>query len=96
MLILPWPADFIAWVGLSSAYDPADYIARIAPRPVLFIVGERDQITFPELGRELFDAAQDPKEFWLIDDADHTAALYDHFDDAVRRITGFLDAAASD
>ena len=39
--------------------------------PVLFIHGDRDSIIPYELGRKLFEAANEPKEFYSIPGADH-------------------------
>ncbi|MBN2447864.1 MAG: alpha/beta hydrolase [Phycisphaerae bacterium] len=68
-------ARFIAWAGLSGDYDPIDYVSRISPRPLLIIAGGNDTLCFPELGRDLFDAAGEPKEFVLVEGAQHFAAV---------------------
>lgn len=80
----------IAAIGLSTDYDPKDYIAQIAPRPILVIVSGQDRICFPQLGRELFGAAAEPKELWNIDNVGHTGALSERFEEASRRITEFM------
>jgi fermentation-respiration switch protein FrsA (DUF1100 family) len=39
--------------------------------PILIMVGERDEIVPPALGRELFAAAPEPKEFWSAPSGGH-------------------------
>lgn len=84
----------VAAATISSGWDPIDCIARIAPRPVLVIAGGSDSICFPELGRELFDAARAPKQFWLAEDAEHLAILLNHGAELQRRVSEFTDAVA--
>ena len=49
---------------------PAEYIGKL-PCPVFIISGERDDRTWPEDTHRLFDAAREPKEFWMIPEARH-------------------------
>lgn len=70
-----WAASAMAWSLLSGGYEPTDYVARIAPRPLLIVAGGRDEICFPELAQELFDAARDPKELWFVPEAAHTQVI---------------------
>jgi dipeptidyl aminopeptidase/acylaminoacyl peptidase len=56
------------WYGEPT---PFDLIARIAPRPVLFIAGTIDHDVPPENSRRLFERAGEPKELWLMPGADH-------------------------
>lgn len=78
---------------VSDGYDPIDYVARISPRPLLIIAGSADEICYPELGRELFDAAREPREFWLIQGAAHTEAIDNLEHEAIRRITACFESA---
>lgn len=39
--------------------------------PILMLHGERDRVIPVRFGRELFDAALEPKEFWFAQDAGH-------------------------
>ncbi|TWT40017.1 Haloalkane dehalogenase [Phycisphaerae bacterium RAS1] len=83
----------LAAATISSGRDPIDCIARLSPRPVLIIAGENDPICFPELGRELFDAAAEPKEFWLAPGSDHLEILLDHDVELQARVTTLIEAA---
>ena len=68
-----WPAQWTArWLGLKpDEQRPKDVIAEIAPRPVFVIAGAADDIVPPHQSRALFDAARDPKSWWLVPGATH-------------------------
>jgi pimeloyl-ACP methyl ester carboxylesterase len=52
-------------------YSPNRFIGGVSPRPILMIGGGADPL-MPEWNvRELFGAAQEPKQLWIIPDADH-------------------------
>jgi pimeloyl-ACP methyl ester carboxylesterase len=67
------PAMWTArWLGLrSDELRPKDVIADIAPRPVFVIAGAEDDIVPPDQTRALFEAAHEPKSWWLVKDAAH-------------------------
>ena len=56
--------------------NPLQCINRICPRPLLIIAGEND--TFMPLKgiKKLFEKAQSPKEFKLVENADHNLTNY--------------------
>jgi len=56
--------------------NPLHCINRICPRPLLIIAGEND--TFMPLSgiKKLFEKAQSPKEFKLVENADHNLSNY--------------------
>lgn len=87
-----WIAANLSHMLVSRGFDPIDYIARVAPRPVMVITSGADRICFPELGRELFDAAHEPKIFWEAPNVNHGEAVIDLPDETMRRINSFLDA----
>jgi len=68
-----WPALWTArWLGLKpDEQRPKDVIAEIAPRPVFVIAGAADDIVPPDQSRALFDAAREPKSWWLVRGATH-------------------------
>lgn len=66
-----WLAQLLATAAISAGEDPLDVVAQIAPRPLLIIAAEKDEICFPELARELYAAAGEPKSFWLVPGAAH-------------------------
>jgi uncharacterized protein len=50
---------------------PLDTIARVAPRALLFIGGSADPIVPENMVVELYDAAHEPKELWIVSGAQH-------------------------
>lgn len=74
----PSGVDMEAWNTVSALIDPVYFAGRIAPRPVLMINGERDDVVPPERARPLFDALGDPKEIVWYDGGhtDLTGALF--------------------
>ncbi len=55
---------------MKSSFDSLLKIGQLQ-MPVLFIHGNQDSVVPYELGKKLFDAANEPKEFYTIDGADH-------------------------
>lgn len=63
----------------------------LSPRPLLMIHGSADNYIKPEMARELFGMAREPKEFWLVDKAKHNQALHVAGDEYRRRVLAFFD-----
>ena len=72
--------------------DAKQWIDKISPRPVLIMQGGADQIVSKESGRRLFDAADDPKEFWYEKSVGHGQFLKMMPEEFERRVVGFFDA----
>lgn len=70
------------------AYHPEEVVDRIAPRPVLFVVAERDVLVPNEVTRELYDRAGDPKRWVVLPGLGH----YDAYGEAADVV---LDEVAS-
>ncbi len=70
---------FVGWAGrMRTAWrldrrfpDVERAIARISPRPLLMIHGERDAYIGPDIARTFFDLAGEPKRLWLVPGAKH-------------------------
>lgn len=56
---------------ISEGQDPITYLPALKARPLLVIHGEDDHIVPVALGRELFAAASQPKELWIVPGARH-------------------------
>ena len=54
--------------------DPVKYIGQISPRAVFIIHGAEDQRVLPEDARVLYEAAREPKQLWMVPEADHLEA----------------------
>lgn len=87
-----WPAMFVlqrSGMPLDDA-QPMTVVSRIAPRPLLLIVGADDlAVPAAKLG-ELFERARAPKEFWIVPGAGHGG--YDRAAPAeyTARVAGFF------
>jgi hypothetical protein len=57
--------DVVGVAALSSQLYGAEAIAHIAPRPVVFLHGEADEILPDRCSRELYRLARDPKQLHL-------------------------------
>lgn len=72
---------------------PAEAAPRISPTPVLIVHGDQDIYFPPDHGQQLYDAAREPKELWLIPGFGHAER---HTDDAlVDRLAAWADKASS-
>ena len=81
---------------ISKGYDPIDLLDRLPPRPLFVIASGDDKICYADLSRELFEAAKEPKQFWLVEGAPHLGMLDTAGQEAERRITNFFEKALSD
>jgi len=70
---------------------PADAAARISPVPLLIVHGDKDLYFPPEHARQLYMAAREPKELWLIPGMAHAESACDQ--DLVDRIAHWVDQA---
>lgn len=71
--------------------SPVSVIAKVAPTPVLIIAGEGDTLIPAENGRKLFSAAKEPKELWIIPNADHGATMVAAGGAYEKRVGEFFD-----
>jgi pimeloyl-ACP methyl ester carboxylesterase len=72
---------------------PAEAAAMISPTPLLIVHGDQDIYFPPEHGQQLYDAAREPKELWLLPGFGHAER---HTDDALTdRIAGWAAAAVA-
>jgi len=80
----------LAWLLVGGGGDPVDAVASLSPRPLFLIHGERDEVIPPSMSKELFQAAGEPKELWIVEGARHLGLGGTEYE---RRIVEFLDAA---
>jgi fermentation-respiration switch protein FrsA (DUF1100 family) len=72
---------------------PAEAAAKIAPVPLLIVHGDRDLYFPPEHARQLYDAAREPKELWLLPGFGHAERWTD--DALTDRIATWAATAAA-
>jgi pimeloyl-ACP methyl ester carboxylesterase len=70
---------------------PAEAAARISPVPLLIVHGEKDLYFPPEHARQLYMAAREPKELWLLPEMGHAESGCSQ--DLVDRIGRWIDQA---
>jgi fermentation-respiration switch protein FrsA (DUF1100 family) len=73
--------------------DALQVIDSISPRPLLLIADEADAVIGPEETERLFRAAGEPKELWLIPDADHARGWQAAPQEYERRVVAFFQDA---
>jgi uncharacterized protein len=71
--------------------SPVSVIKEISPTPVFIIAGDKDRLIPAENGRKLFAAAKEPKELWIIPNADHGATLAAAGSVYEKRVAEFFD-----
>ena len=85
----------IAWwvpkLLMSNGHEPIDHVAKIAPRPVFIMHGAADRVVDPAMAQRLYDAAGEPRELWLLEDADHYEAIREFADEAQSRLLRFFE-----
>ena len=71
---------------------PAEAAALISPVPLLIVHGDRDRYFPPEHARQLYRAAGEPKELWLVPGMGHAESACGQ--DLLDRIARWIDQAA--
>ena len=66
-----FPPSLEAWARESEELNPVEWIGRIAPRPLLVLHGEADDLVPPHNAHALFEQAGEPKELRLLSGAGH-------------------------
>ena len=51
--------------------SPIEYVAGVAPRPLLLVHGSQDEIVDVSHAYKLYDRAREPKQILIIDGAGH-------------------------
>ncbi len=81
-------------LGLSlDRAQPLPAVAKVCPRPLFFIADELDAVVGAGEAKKLFDAAGEPKRYWLVPGADHARAWQAAPEEYERRVLAFLAEA---
>ncbi len=93
-ILFEWVTDALLWWRAGYHFnqvEPLRYIGRIAPRPILLIQGMRDSIVDPQDAPLLYAAAKEPKELWLLPNAEHCGAYFEDRREYVQKVSAFFD-----
>ena len=71
--------------------EPLEEVARIAPRAIMFIHGLRDRTCDPKDSVRLYEAAGEPKELWLLEEAGHCDAYFADREGYCQRVADFFE-----
>ena len=66
-----FPPSLEAWSQEHTELSPREWIGQIAPRPLLLLHGEADDVVSPQNSRALFERAGEPKDLRLLPGAGH-------------------------
>ncbi|MFC1992624.1 alpha/beta hydrolase [Chloroflexota bacterium] len=66
-----FPASIAEWHNGFNLVSPVEYVARIAPIPLLIVHGSKDEMVDVSHAYRLFDKAGDPRQIIIIDGAEH-------------------------
>lgn len=89
-----WLADYLLWWRAGYHFrqvEPLRDISHISPRPLLIVHGGKDSIVDPRDAVLLYEAAQEPKELWMVPDAEHCGAYFVDRRAYVAKINGFFN-----
>ena len=92
----PFPyliVSMAGWMADADLYDvrPIDDIATIAPRPVYIMHGTADTVIPFSHGEQLFTAANEPKEMYIVDGGVHSGLYRHNSDQFEERLLKFLE-----
>ena len=85
---------FFAERATGASFDkvrPVDDIAKISPRPVFIIQGMEDTMVPLDSAQRLYDAAGEPRQLWLENDAWHLGMFVEHGAEYTEQVIGFFD-----
>ena len=89
-----WLADQLMWCRAKYRFhqvEPLRDIGKISPRPILLIQGSKDTIVDPQDVTLLYNAAGEPKELWVLPEADHCGAYFVDRIAYTKKVTDFFD-----
>jgi fermentation-respiration switch protein FrsA (DUF1100 family) len=73
--------------------DPVRWVAKLAPRPLVIVHGQKDDETTPDNGEKLFTAAHEPKQIWRTPEAHHAESWKLYPEEYRERMRTFFDDA---
>ena len=88
-----FPPSAEEWLNGFRVVRPIEYVAEIAPRPLLLVHGRRDETVDISQARKLFQKALEPKQLTILDGAGHRLR---HDDRAVAVVIDWLKSRSRD
>jgi len=73
--------------------EPIREIARVAPRPILLIHGDKDSVTSVHDTESLYEAAAEPKELWISPGVEHCGTYFANRQVYCKRVADFFERA---
>ena len=70
-----FPPSIAEWLEGFQRVSPIDYVADIAPRPLLLVHGDKDEVVDVSQAYMLYQKAGEPRELAIIDGAGHRLRL---------------------
>lgn len=74
-----------------GAVRPVKAVAAISPRPLLLIHGAADSLIPVSHAHELFAAAREPKQLWIVEGAEHCGAYFTDRTGYIARVAAFFE-----
>lgn len=87
---LLFPFQPLAYLLVSNAYSPEDWIAKVSPTPLLVIHGDQDQVIPLKFGQKIFELAKEPKQFVLVPGGHHINAMMIDDGEYRKKLLSFL------
>lgn len=98
VLLPDWYYRFVAGITLRQVmrarrckFPPLERAIARFGRPLLMIHGGQDTYIKPDMAKDLFDRAAEPREFWLVEGAKHNQALHLAGEEYRERVLRFFE-----
>jgi fermentation-respiration switch protein FrsA (DUF1100 family) len=66
-----FPPSLEAWANEGAAISPVEWVGRVAPRPLLLLHGDADDVVDPASAFLLYERAQEPKDLRMLPGVGH-------------------------
>jgi hypothetical protein len=73
---LTWPFQWMPELTVDEEYSPLPVVEKIAPIPLLVIHGDQDPIVPVHHSWQLYEAAREPKDLWIVPGGVHDDAMH--------------------
>lgn len=89
-----WPALLaLRGTGIWHGPYPLETLPRLAPRPLLIVHGAEDATVSPAMAEQMFRAAREPKQLWIVPGAGHEDAWAVAREEYEERLVAFFTDA---